>query len=136
MPRDAVAAIELEDPARDVVEEVAIVRHGDHGAGEFLQEPLEPRDGFRVEMVRGLVEQQHVGVRQQQPAQRHAAAFAAGQRLYVRIPRRQAQRVGRDVELALELPAAGRIDRVLQLALLLEQAIHLVVFERLARTCR
>ena len=73
------AAVELEDPAGDVVEEVAIVRHRDDGARIALEEALEPRDRFGVEMVGGLVEQQHVGLREQQPAQRHAAALAAGE---------------------------------------------------------
>ena len=125
------AAVELEDPAGDVVEKVAIVRDRDDGAREILEEALEPRDGFGVQVVRRLVEQQHVGVRQQQAAQRDAAALAARQRLHARVPRRQPQRVRRDLELALELPTAGRLDGVLQLALLLEQAVHLVVFERL-----
>src|SRR4029079_7990883 len=131
LPRDAVAAIELEDPTRDVVEEVAVVGHRDHGAGEGFQEPLEPRDGLRVAMVRRLVEQQHVGIAQQQPAERDAPALAARKRRDVRVPRRQAQRVRRDLELALELPAADRVDLVLELALLLEQLRHLVVAERL-----
>ena len=99
--------------------------------GKFLEEPLEPRDGLGVEVVRRLVEQQHVGIRQQQAAQRDAAALAARQRLHARVPRRQAQRIGGDLELALELPAAGGVDGFLQLALLLEQLVHLVVFERL-----
>ena len=124
-------AVELENPAGDVVEKVAIVRDRDHGAREILEEALEPRDRFGVQVVRRLVEQQHVGVGQQQPAERHAAALAARERLHARFPRRQPQRVRRDLERALELPTAGRLDGVLQLALLLEQAIHLVVRERL-----
>ena len=45
----------------------------------------------------------------------------------LRLPRRQAQRVGGDLELALELPAARRVDRVLQLRLAREQRVHLLV---------
>ena len=74
------AAIELENPAGDVVEEVAIVRDGDDRAGIVLEEALEPGDRFGVEMVGRLVEQQQVGRLQQQPAQRDAAALAARQR--------------------------------------------------------
>ena len=83
------AAIELENPAGDVVEEVAIVRHGDDGARIVLQEPLEPGDRFGVEVVGRLVEQQQVGRLQQQPAQRDAAPLAAGERGHVRVGRRQ-----------------------------------------------
>ncbi len=41
--------------------------------------PLEPRDALGVEMVRGLVEQQQVGLGEQQARERHAAALTAGQ---------------------------------------------------------
>ena len=33
------------------------MRDGDDGAGECGEELLEPRDGLRVEVVRGLVEE-------------------------------------------------------------------------------
>ena len=62
------AAVELEDPFRGVVKKVAVVRDRDHGAGKFGQELLEPLDALRIEMVGGLVEQQHAGLGQQQPA--------------------------------------------------------------------
>ncbi len=80
LPRDAGAAIELEDPLGGVVEEVAIVRHGDDGALVFLEEALEPRHRLGVEVVGRLVEQQQIGRLEQQPAQRDAAALAARQR--------------------------------------------------------
>ena len=76
MPR---AAVELEDPAGDVVEEVAIVGDGDDGALVLGEVALEPRDRLGVEVVGGLVEQQQVGRAEQQPAQRDAAALAAGE---------------------------------------------------------
>jgi hypothetical protein len=37
------------------------VRDGDDGARELLQVLLEPRDGLGVEVVRRLVEEEHVG---------------------------------------------------------------------------
>ena len=92
---DAPAAVELEDPAGDVVEEVAVVRDGDDRAlvlGEVL---LEPRHRLGVEVVGGLVQQQQVGRAQQQPAERHAAALAAGELADVGVGRGQAQRVHR-----------------------------------------
>ena len=96
-PRNAVAAVELEYPLGRVVEEIAIVRHRHHGARKFLQELLEPIDAFGIEVVGRLVEQQHVGLGQQQPAQRDAALLAARQIRDLGVPRRQAQRVGRDL---------------------------------------
>ncbi|MCI1710681.1 MAG: hypothetical protein LKM39_10580 [Chiayiivirga sp.] len=67
MPR---AAVEFEDPLGGVVEEVAVVGDGHHGAGEALQELLQPVHRFGVQVVGRLVEQQHVGLGQQQ---RHSA---------------------------------------------------------------
>ena len=70
-------AIELERPFGDVVEEVAVMGDHDHGAGIVAQMMLEPGDAFGIEMVGRLVEQEDVGLRQQQPAERHAALLAA-----------------------------------------------------------
>src|SRR5262249_61405589 len=61
LERDAAAAVELEDPAGDVVEEVAVVRHRDDGALVVREEALEPEHRLRVEMLRRLVEQEQVG---------------------------------------------------------------------------
>ena len=66
LPRNALAAIQLVDPAGDVVEEVAVVRHRHHRARVLLEEALEPVHRLGVEVVRGLVEQQQVRVRDQQ----------------------------------------------------------------------
>jgi hypothetical protein len=128
-PRNAVATVELEDPAGDVVEEVTIVRHRNDGAGVAFEETLQPGDRLGVEMVGGLVEQQHVRLRQQQAAQRDAAPLAAGNFRDVGVPWRQAQRVRRDFELALQLPAALGVDRVLQFRLLFEELVHLPFVE-------
>ena len=116
---DALAAVELEDPAGDVVEEVAVVRHGDDRALVLGQVLLEPRHRLGVEVVRGLVQQQQVGSPQQQPAQRHAAALAARERAHVGVGRRQAQRVHRVFELRLQVPRVGRFDLRLDLPELL-----------------
>jgi hypothetical protein len=85
LERDALAAVELEDPARDVVEEVAIVGHRHDGALVLLEVALEPRDRLGVEVVGGLVEQQQVGRGEQQPAERDAAALAAGELRHVGV---------------------------------------------------
>ena len=55
-----VAAVEFEDPLRDVVEEVAVVGDRDDGARIGGQMGFEPLHAFGVEMVGGLVEQQQV----------------------------------------------------------------------------
>ena len=84
--------------------------YGNDSAGEFLQELLEPIHAFRVQVVGRFVEQQHVGLRQQQAAQRDAAFLAAGKIGDFRVPWRQPQRIGRDLEQVLDVGAAGRED--------------------------
>ncbi|EKE17971.1 MAG: hypothetical protein ACD_10C00188G0001, partial [uncultured bacterium] len=58
--RNAVAAVEFENPFGGVVEEVTIVSDSDHGAREAHQELFQPFDRFSIEVVGRLVEQQHV----------------------------------------------------------------------------
>ena len=106
------------------------MRDRDDGARILIQESLQPRDRLRVEMVGGLIEQQHVRLRQQQAAERDPAAFAAGQLRYVGFPRRQSQGIRRDLEFAIEFPGTRRIDSILEFALFLEQRIHLLVRHR------
>ena len=118
LERDAAAAVELEDPLGDVVEEVAVVGDRDDRARVLLEEPLEPVDRLGVEVVGRLVEQQQVGVAEQQPAQRDAAPLAAGQRRDVGVVGRAAQGVHGDLDVALEVPGVGRGDLVLELGLL------------------
>ena len=64
---------------------------GDDRALVLLQVLLQPVDGLGVQVVGRLVEQQHVGLLQQQAAQRHAAALAARQILDRPVARRAVQ---------------------------------------------
>src|SRR5262249_42291517 len=78
LPRDPGAAVELEDPARDVVEEVTVVRDREDGARVVAKVLLEPGHGFRVEVVRGLVEEEEVGTLEEHLAERDAPPLTAG----------------------------------------------------------
>ena len=111
---DALAAVEFERPLGDVVEEVAVVGDEDDAARVFLEIVLEPGDGLGVQVVRRLVEQQDVGLREQQLRQRHAALLAARKVRHVRIARRAAQRLQRLLDLRVEVPQILRVDLVLQ----------------------
>ena len=126
LPRDAPAAVELEDPAGHVVEEVAVVGHGDDGARVLLQMPLQPGHRLRVEVVGGLVQQQQVGRRQQQAAEGHPPALTARQRRHVLVARGHAQRVHGDLERALQVPGVAALDLVLHVLVLGEQGLHLL----------
>ena len=108
------------------------MRDRDDRAGIVLEEALEPGDRLGVEMVGRLVEQQQVRRLQQQPAQRDAAPLAARQRRDVGVRRRQPQRVHRQLEPRVEVPAVRRLDPVLDLALLLEDLVHLLGRQLLA----
>ena len=96
--------IELEDPAGDVVEEVAVVGDDQNGARIIAQMAFQPVHALGIEMVGRLVEQQQVGRIEQQPAERDAAALAAGELVHVGVVGRAAQRVHGEVDLAVEVP--------------------------------
>lgn len=80
------------------------MRDGDHRSLVLSQVLLEPVDALGVEMVRRLVQQQHVGLLQQEPAQRHAATLAAREVLHRLVGVGTAQCVHRPFERRIELP--------------------------------
>lgn len=83
---------------------------GHHGARKAVQELLQPVHRFSVQVVGGFVEQQHVGLGQQQAAQRNAALFTTRQQPDLGVPRRQAQGIGSDFELVLGVSPRRRND--------------------------
>ena len=58
--RDAAAAVDFQDPAGDVVEEVAVVGDDQDRALVLDQVLLQPANRLGVEVVGGLVQQQHL----------------------------------------------------------------------------
>ena len=126
------AAIELEHPGHDIVEEVAIVGDEDDVAGIIDQMAFEPRDAFGVEMVGRLVEQQDVGLFEQQLGQRDAATLAARERVDRTVAGRAAQCFHRDLELVVERPAVDRVDLLLKHAHLFEELVEIGVVGGLA----
>ena len=127
LPGNAGAAVELEDPTCDVVEEVAVVGDGDDRARVVVQEALEPGDRLRVEMVGRLVEQQQIGTSEEQPAERHSPALSTRQPGDVGVSGGETQRVHGDLERAIEVPRPGGVDAVLQLGLLGEELVEVGV---------
>jgi hypothetical protein len=97
------------------------------GAGVLREVLLQPQHALGVEVVGRLVEQQQVGRLEQQLAQRDAAALATGQHADVGVGRRQAQRVHRLLDLAVELPGVGGLDLVEQRGLLLHDLLEVGV---------
>ncbi len=119
-------AVDLADPLRDVIEEVPVVRDGQHGARVRREELLEPQHRLGVEVVGGLVEEQQVGLAQQQLAQRDTAALTTGEVGDGLVRRRAAQRVHGLLELRVEIPRVGVIELLLELAHLLHQLVGVV----------
>ena len=111
---NAAAAVELEDPAGDVVEEIAVVGDDQDRARIALEVAFEPGDGLGVEVIGRLVEQQQVGRFEQEPAQRDAPLLAARELVDFRVVGRAAQRVHRLVDLGIQVPQALRLDLVLE----------------------
>ncbi len=66
--RNAFAAVEFEYPAGNIVQEITVVRNGDDRSFVFLQVLFKPAHGFGIQVVCRLVEQQNVGLLQQQSA--------------------------------------------------------------------
>ena len=126
LERQPAAAVQLQDPAGHVVQEVAVVGHGDDGARVLVQMALQPGHGFGVQVVGGLVKQQQVGLAQQQPAQRHAAALAAGELADVGVAGRAAQGVHRGVEHGVQVPRVRGVDLLLELAELVRGLVRVV----------
>ena len=87
---------------------------------------LEPQHALRVEVVGRLVEQEQVGLAQQELAQRDPAALATGQVDDRSVRRRAAQRVHRLLELGVDLPRVGVVQDLLQLAELLHELVGVV----------
>ncbi len=129
-------AIELEDPADDIVEEVAVVGDHQHRAGIFLEMRFEPLDAFRVEVVGGLVEEQDRGLLDQQARQRDPALFTTRQAFDRPVRRWAAQCLHRDFELVVERPAVDRVDLALELAHLLHQLVEIGVLLGIAHLGR
>ena len=59
--------VERQDVGRDLVHEVAIVRHEQHRAVELLERFLQHVERVEVEVVGRLVEHEHVGRLEHQP---------------------------------------------------------------------
>jgi hypothetical protein len=123
---NAAPAVELEDPAGHMIEEVAIMGDDEDRARIFVQVAFEPGDRLRIEVVGGLVEQQKLGLLQEEPAERDPPPLAARELGNVGIVGRAAQRVHRQVDLGIEIPQPLGLDLVLQLGHLVRGLVGIV----------
>ena len=73
------AAVQLDDPGRHPVQEGSVMGDGHDTALEIDQQVFQPFDRVEVQVVGGLVQQQHVGPAHQRLGQRDPLFRAAGQ---------------------------------------------------------
>ena len=71
--------VEVQDRVHRAVEQPAVVADDEHGVRIAREEGLEPDRALEVEVVGRLVEQQHVGPREEHRGQRHPHPPAAGE---------------------------------------------------------
>lgn len=103
------------------------MRDGQHCTLVVMQEVLEPQDRLGVQVVRGLVEQQQVGSLEQQLAQGHATALAAGKHVDRHVGIGQLQGVHGLADLGIDIPAVGGVDLVLELSHLGHEGVHVAI---------
>jgi len=78
-PDDPAVPLEGEDVGGDPVEEPAVVADHHHAAREIFQPVLQGPQGVHVQIIRGLVEEEHVRFFLQHPGQVDAVAFPSGE---------------------------------------------------------
>ena len=83
-------------------------------------------------MVGRLVEQEHVRLLEEEPAQGHAPDLAARESGDVGIAGRTAQRVHGDLDRSVEVPSVGGLDGVLHARLLAQELVQVVGVQGLA----
>ena len=112
--REKPAIGQLDHALRHAVEKIAVVRDDQERTMELIEKFRDPLDGFRVQMVRRLVEDQQVGVRDQGAAHRHAPFLAAGKRLDAPVGGGTVQVRHRGLDAPVQRPAFQRGDAMLQ----------------------
>jgi hypothetical protein len=103
------------------------VGHGNDRAFILLQVALQPGNRFGVEVVGGFIEQQDVGLGQQQAAQRHPAALAAREHFDGRIARRAAQGIHRQFQAVIERPGVVFLQFLVEARLFFDQRVEISV---------
>ncbi|GBF25237.1 hypothetical protein MnTg02_00267 [bacterium MnTg02] len=123
---NALATIEFQRPFRNIVEKIAIMSDERDHARIVAQETLQPGDGFGIQMVGRLIEQQNFRLGEQQAAERHAPQLTTGKRVHLGITRRTAQRIHGLFDLLIQIPQILSINLILQRRHLVRGVIGIV----------
>ena len=87
---------------------------------------FEPVDRLGVEVVGRLVEQQHIGLLEQQAAKSHAATLATREGVDLLVVGRALKGIHSALQFGVDIPGIGGVERILQLGLTLDEFVHLV----------
>ena len=116
------AAIELDDPGRQPLQERAIVRDEDDRTGVLGEKGFEPLDRRDVEVIRRLVQQEHIRLRDQRAREQDTAAPPTRQGVDDGV-RRQAEMRQDEFDPLLYAPAVPLFELVLQNAQAVEERL-------------
>ena len=72
------APLELNGTGTDLIQKISVMGDNEGCAGKGSQILFQPLDGFDIQMIRGLVQQQKIRFLQQQLTQRHTRFLTAG----------------------------------------------------------
>ncbi len=89
--RNEIAAGELDHARGHAIEEVAVVGHEEAGAGIVLEEIFQPLDRLGIEVIRRLIQDQQIGLRDQRAAEGDAPLFTTAERLHEAFGLRRVQ---------------------------------------------
>mmetsp|Transcript_58812 Transcript_58812/g.144165 ORF Transcript_58812/g.144165 Transcript_58812/m.144165 type:complete len:786 (-) Transcript_58812:478-2835(-) len=122
------AALHIDDLVANAVQELTIVRHDNHGDLLVDEELLHPLDALEVEVIGRLVEQQQVGLRQEDLAQpdTHLPAPREGRHKRVPLLGREPHQVHDLLNLGLQHRNLHAIRAALEVLHAVELALHLV----------
>ena len=114
------AVVDVSDLGADLIQEIPVVGHHDHGVVKVDKELLQPGDGVQVQVVGGLVQKQDVRIAKEGLSQQHLyllRAFQVLHHLVVKL-RPDAKAVEKRSGVGLRLPAVHGGEFRLQLACL------------------
>ena len=111
--RAQLAPVQLDDAGGNAVQKRPVVGDGDHAALEVDEQIFQPADGVQVQVVGGLIEQQHIGPGHQRLGQGHALFGAAREVAHAGVGV-QVQALQGFFHALLPVPGVGRFDLGLQ----------------------
>ena len=102
------------------------MRNAKHRALVLLQMLLQPVNRLGIQVVCRLVQEQHIGLLQQQPTKCHTTALSATEFCDFLVVRWTAQCVHGDAQFRVELPCIQCVDFVLHRCLAVHQLLHFI----------